>query len=52
MERDAGKAYMDTVNYISTHALTWSATYAFKRLLKLACDISTHALTWSATTTV
>ena len=33
---------------ISTHALTWSATFTLLYLLRMN-DISTHALTWSAT---
>ena len=35
-------------NFISTHALTWSATFLLK-ILYLRYQISTHALTWSAT---
>ncbi len=36
---------------ISTHALTWSATYV-QRLFVVPANISTHALTWSATVQV
>ena len=33
---------------ISTHALTWSATY-YALIYGIPTGISTHALTWSAT---
>ena len=36
-------------NDISTHALTWSATFAKNAMAKSMHQISTHALTWSAT---
>ena len=36
-------------NYISTHALTWSATVTIAATKNPIRQISTHALTWSAT---
>ena len=51
MERDKSGIKIDGAHIISTHALTWSATYTrFQSgFFKL---ISTHALTWSATLAV
>ena len=37
---------------ISTHALTWSATWINFEIVKNSICISTHALTWSATALV
>ena len=49
MERDKHKYGFDQWEFvISTHALTWSATNLYERLIKTT-KISTHALTWSAT---
>ena len=49
VERDRQRAYYRRLHgSISTHALTWSATYDFQILEKIK-EISTHALTWSAT---
>ena len=49
MERDCFACVRFTIQYdISTHALTWSATYTIFVLIAFS-TISTHALTWSAT---
>ena len=51
VERDAEDYGIGPKRMISTHALTWSATFdrLYKENIKM---ISTHALTWSATSTL
>ena len=46
--RPAKKFTVDDFSHISTHALTWSATFNVSDHALGIC-ISTHALTWSAT---
>ena len=48
MERDNVREVAVLYIVISTHALTWSATFKDRYCLKTKL-ISTHALTWSAT---
>ena len=48
MECDEITGCIKNPSSISTHALTWSATYYYHSIL-LMIVISTHALTWSAT---
>ena len=48
MERDIIKGVLKAQKHISTHALTWSATFTDFAFI-VAVYISTHALTWSAT---
>ena len=49
MERDGIHDEYEQAEDISTHALTWSATYGNRTAARRATPISTHALTWSAT---
>ena len=50
MERDlASLLISNAIRWISTHALTWSATIEFDINEYADEPISTHALTWSAT---
>ena len=48
VECDRWKGWKKIMRFISTHALTWSATEQNDGKV-LFCGISTHALTWSAT---